>query len=109
MAYPFEEHFASGIPPGFASNGGGGGITATWNAGQQAADLVFNHAQNYWRLTDAPLSTDFWFEMDMEIVEATYTPPHFGFWLWTGMAAYEGHRLCVHNGQWLHSFWGGSG
>lgn len=109
MAYPFEEHFASGIPPGFASNGGGGGITATWNAGQQAADPVFNHAQNYWRLTDAPLSTDFWFEMDMEIVEATYTPPHFGFWLWTGMAAYEGHRLCVHNGQWLHSFWWGSG
>lgn len=109
MAYPFEEHFASGIPPGFASNGGGGGITATWNAGQQAADLVFNHAQNYWRLTDAPLTTEFWFEMDVEIVEAAYSPPHFGFWLWTGMASYEGQRLCIHNHHWSHSYWTGGG
>ncbi|PJK07670.1 hypothetical protein CO610_08455 [Lysobacteraceae bacterium NML95-0200] len=109
MAYPFEENFATGIPSGFASNGGGGGITATWNEGHQAADLVFNHAQNYWRLTDAPLTTDFWFEIDVEIVEAAYTPPHFGFWLWTGMAAYEGHRLCVYNHHWAHSYWTSGG
>ncbi|GIK34525.1 MAG: hypothetical protein BroJett010_10840 [Gammaproteobacteria bacterium] len=109
MAYPFEEDFASGIPAGFASNGGGGGITATWNAAQQAADLVFNNAQNFWRLTDAPLSTDFWFEMDVEIVASASPPPHFGFWLWTGVATYEGHRLCVYNNNWAHSYWTSGG
>lgn len=47
MAYPFEEDFVSGIPSGFASNGGGGGITATWEEAEQAARLVFNNAQNF--------------------------------------------------------------
>ena len=37
MAYPFEEDFASGIPSGFASIGGSGGVTVTWNEAQQAA------------------------------------------------------------------------
>lgn len=109
MAYPFEEHFATGIPSGFASNGGHGGITATWNEAQQAADLVFNKAQNFWRLSDAPLSTDFWFEMDVEIVASASPPPHFGFWLWTGVATYEGHRLCVYNSNWAHSYWTSGG
>jgi hypothetical protein len=49
--------------------------------------------QNFWQLTDAPLATDFWFEMDVEIVASAAPPPHFGFWLWTGVATYEGHRL----------------
>lgn len=109
MAYPFEENFASGIPPGFASNGGYGGITTTWNEAQQAADLVFNNAQNFWRLNDAPLSTDFWFEMDVEIVASASPPPHFGFWLWTGVPPYEGHRLCVYNNNWTHSYWSSGG
>ena len=68
MAYPFEEDFASGIPSGFSSNGGNGGITTTWNAVEESADLVFNNSQSFWRLSDAPLNTDFWFEMDVEIV-----------------------------------------
>ena len=109
MAYPFEEDFVSGIPSGFASNGGGGGITATWEEAEQAARLVFNNAQNFWRLTDAPLSTDFWFEMDVEIVASAAPPPHFGFWLWTGVATYEGHRLCVYNNNWAHSYWTSGG
>lgn len=109
MAYPFEQDFATGIPSGFASNGGGGGITATWEEAEQAARLVFNNAQNFWRLTDAPLSTDFWFEMDVEIVASASPPPHFGFWLWTGVATYEGHRLCVYNSNWAHSYWSSGG
>jgi hypothetical protein len=109
VAYPFEQDFATGIPSGFATNGGYGGITATWNEAQQAADLVFNNYQNFWRLTDAPLATDFWFEMDVEIVASAAPPPHFGFWLWTGVATYEGHRFCVYNGNWAHSWWSSGG
>jgi hypothetical protein len=109
MAYPFEQDFVSGIPSGFATNGGNGGITATWEEAEQAARLVFNNAQNFWRLNDAPLTTDFWFEMDVEIVEAAYTPPHFGFWLWTGVATYEGHRVSVYNSNWTHGFWSSGG
>ena len=109
MAYPFEQDFVTGIPSGFATNGGNGGITATWNEEQQAADLVFNNAQNFWRLNDAPLTTDFWFEMDVEIVASASPPPHFGFWLWTGVATYEGHRLCVYNSNWAHSYWTSGG
>jgi hypothetical protein len=109
VAYPFEERFETGIPAGFAANGGYGGITATWNEAQQAADLVFNNAQNFWRLASAPQSTDFWVEMDVEIMAAASSPPHFGFWLWTGVATYEGHRLCVYNGNWAHSYWTSGG
>ena len=58
---------------------------------------------------DAPLSTDFWFEMDVEIVASAAPPPHFGFWLWTGVATYEGHRLCVYNNNWAHSYWTSGG
>ena len=47
MAYPLEEGFDSGIPPGFASNGGNGGITTTWNAVEESADLVFNNSQSF--------------------------------------------------------------
>ena len=47
MAYPFEENFASGIPPGFSSNGGNAGITTTWNAVEESADLVFNNSQSF--------------------------------------------------------------
>jgi len=104
MAYPFEEDFASGIPPGFASKGGSGGITATWEAAQQAARLVFDKNQSFWVLTDAPLSSDFWFEMDVELVAAA-APPQFGFWLRTDAATFEGQRLCVYNNHWTHSRW----
>ena len=69
---------------------------------------MFNNAQNFWRLTDAPLATDFWFEMDVEIV-ASAAPPHFGFWLWTGVPSYEGHRVCVYNSNWAHSYWSSGG
>ena len=109
MAYPFEEDFASGIPSGFSSNGGNGGITTTWNAVEESADLVFNNSQSFWRLSDAPLNTDFWFEMDVEIVASASPPPHFGFWLWTGVGTYEGHRLCVYNSSWVHSYWTSGG
>ncbi|SCK61177.1 hypothetical protein VAR608DRAFT_6993 [Variovorax sp. HW608] len=109
MTYPFEQDFVTGIPSGFATNGGGGGITATWSEAQQAADLVFNNAQNFWRLNDAPLTTDFWFEMDVEIVASAAPPPHFGFWLWTGVATYEGYRLAVWQGNWYHSYWTSGG
>ena len=109
MAYPFDESFETGIPSGFAANGGNGGITATWNADAQAADLVFNSAQNFWRITAAPLSSDFWVEMDVEIVASSSPPPHFGFWLYDGIGTYEGHRLCVYNNNWAHSWWSSGG
>jgi hypothetical protein len=109
VAYPFEERFETGIPAGFAANGGAGGITATWTETQQAADLVFNNAQNFWRLAGAPQNTDFWVEMDVEIIASASPPPHFGFWLWTGVGSYEGHRLCVYNGNWAHSYWTSGG
>lgn len=106
MAYPLEETFASGIPEGFARNGGHGNLTASWSPAQQAFDLVFGQGQNIWEITPASLSADFWFEMDVEVLAST-SPPHFGFWLRTGGPNFEGQRLCVHNGQWLHSYWTG--
>lgn len=109
MAYPFEETFAAGIPAGFASNGGYGAIAATWNEEEQAADLEFMNTQGFWRLNLAPLATDFWCEMDVEIVASALQSPHFGFWLWTGVGGYEGYRLCVYNGQWAHSYWTSGG
>ena len=108
MAYPFDESFDSGIPAGFGSAGGAGGVTATWNAAAQAVDLVFTANQNFWKITSAPQASDFWFEMDLEILASTANP-YFGFWWWTGIGNYEGHRLAVINGLWYHSFWNASG
>lgn len=109
MAYPLNESFDAGIPSGFASNGGAGGITATWNEGAQAVDLVFTHAQNFWRIDAAEVAQDFWFEIDAEVMAATYSSTCFGFWLWTGSGTYEGHRLTVWAQQWHHSFWDAHG
>ena len=103
MAYPFDESFDSGIPAGFGSAGGAGGVTANWNAAAQAVDLVFTANQSFWKITSAPQASDFWFEMDLEILAATANP-YFGFWLWSGVGNYEGHRLAVINGHWYHSF-----
>lgn len=108
MAYSFEEDFASGIPSGFASNGGYGGITATWNAAQQAADLVFDERQNFWKIMAAQQASDFWFEFDAEVLAFTYSSVCFGMWLWDGIGSFEGHRLIVWNGSWWHSYWNNS-
>ena len=108
MPYPLDETFDVGIPAGFASNGGGGGITATWNSTAAAVDLVFSQAQNFWKITAAEQSSDFWFEVDVEVIAATGVP-HFGFWLWTGVGGYEGHRIAIINYFWSHSFWSSGG
>lgn len=108
MAYPFNESFETGIPTGFGTVGGGGGVTATWNSTAQAVDLVFTQAQNFWKITNATQSSDFWFEMDVEVTAATGAP-HFGLWLWDGVGTYEGHRICVINSYWAHSFWSSGG
>jgi hypothetical protein len=47
--------------------------------------------------------------MEVEIIAAAYTPPYFGFWLWDGLATYEGHRLAVSNSNWDYSSWNSSG
>ena len=108
MPYPFNESFETGIPTGFGASGGAGGITATWNSTAQAVDLVFSSSLNFWKITSAPQSSDFWFEMDVEITAAIGSP-YFGFWLWDGIGTYEGHRVCVINAYWAHSYWGISG
>lgn len=107
--YPFDETFAAGIPSGFAAAGGYGSVTASWNATEATVDLVFGQQQNFWKLTAAEPSTDFWLEVDLEITAAAYTPPHFGFWLWDGNGAYEGHRIAVWNLIWLASAWTAAG
>lgn len=108
MTYPFDETFETGIPAGFGTAGGAGGVTATWNGAAQAVDLVFTQAQNFWKIAGAQQASDFWFEMDVEITAAVGAP-HFGFWLWDGIGSYEGHRLCVLNSYWAHSFWSSGG
>ena len=105
MAYPLDESFDTGIPAGFASNGGAGGITATWNSGAHAVDLVLTQAQNFWRIDAAEVAENFWFEIDAEVRALTYSSTCFGFWLWTGSGTYQGHRLTVWQQQWHHSFW----
>lgn len=102
MPYPFDETFASGIPAGFGTAGGAGGVTAAWNSAAQAADLVFTASTSFWRITAAELAFDFWFEMDVEVV-ASSGAPTFGFWLWTG-TGYEGHRLAIDGSFWNHSY-----
>lgn len=109
MAYPFDETFATGIPAGFGATGGAGGVTATWNSGQQAVDLVFTNGQNVWKITAAAQASDFWFEMDVEIIATSSPPPHFGFWLWDGVGSYEGYRLAVWNATWDYSVWTAAG
>lgn len=109
MAYPLDQSFDAGIPAAFASNGGAGGITAAWNESAQAVDLVFTHAQNFWRIDAAEVAGDFWFEIDAEVMAVTYSSTCFGFWLWTGAGTYEGHRLTVWAQQWHHSFWDAHG
>ena len=109
MAYPFNESFDTGIPSGFGTTGGAGGVTATWNSTAQAVDLVFTNAQNFWKITAAAQTSDFWFEMDVEITASASPPPHFGFWLWDGVATYEGHRLAVWSNAWDCSSWTSSG
>jgi len=90
VGYPLDETFAASIPAGFASASGAGGVTPTYNSGQQAADLVFTQAQNHWRMLTVPASKDFWFEMDVEVVTLVYTPAHFGVWLADGTGVYQG-------------------
>ena len=109
MAYPLDESFDAGIPAGFASNGGAGGITATWNAGAHAVDLVLTQAQNFWRIDAAEVAENFWFEIDAEVRALTYSSTCFGFWLWTGSGTYQGQRLTVWQQQWHHSFWDAHG
>ena len=109
MAYPFEEDFASGIPSGFASIGGSGGVTVTWNDAQQATDLDFTVSQSFWRMLAAQQSDDFWFEMDAEILASSQSLPQYGFWLWTGVGSHEGHRLCTVSYSWEHSQWNSGG
>ena len=79
MAYPFNESFDSGIPAGFGTAGGSGGVTATWNALTQAVDLDFTVSQSFWRMLAAQQSDDFWFEMDAEILASSQTVPQYGF------------------------------
>jgi len=109
VSYPFDETFATGIPVGFGAAGGAGGVTATWNAPAQAVDLVCSQAQNFWKITAADQSSDFWFEIDVEVTAAAYTPPHFGFWFWDGVGAYEGQRVVVYTSGWVHSNWTSGG
>ncbi|MBK8067919.1 MAG: hypothetical protein IPK27_09875 [Rhodanobacteraceae bacterium] len=109
MAYPLDEDFVAGIPAGFASAGGAGGVTPTWNEAAQAVDLVFSQAQNFWRIDAAEVVENFWFEIDAEVVAITYSSACFGFWLWTGSGTYEGHRLVAWQQQWHHSFWDAGG
>jgi hypothetical protein len=103
MAYPFNETFATGIPAGFATAGGSGSMTATWNATAQAVDLVFSQASALWQITAATQSSDFWFEMDVEIIASPASTPRFGFWLWDGVGVLEGHALIVWEGAWDYS------
>ena len=109
MAYPLDESFVTGVPAGFASAGGAGGVTPTWNEAAQAVDLVFTQAQNFWRIDTAQFAEDFWFEIDVEVRVVTYSSTCFGFWLWTGSGAYEGHRTIVWQQSWHHSFWDAGG
>ena len=109
MAYPFNESFDSGIPAGFGTAGGSGGVTATWNASTQAVDLDFTVSQSFWRMLAAQQSDDFWFEMDAEILASSQTVPQYGFWLWTGVGSHEGHRLCTVSYSWEHSQWNSGG
>lgn len=108
MSYAFEEDFLTGIPAGFASNGGSGGILANWNEAERAADLVFDERQNFWKITVAQQSSDFWFEFDAEVLAFTYSSVCFGFWLWDGVGSFEGHRIIVWAGSWWHSHWNNS-
>ena len=112
--------FGHGVPFRFPSTGDTGpGLTdpgkalvKECNALRIMLDLSHLNEAGFWdvaRLSDAPLTTDFWFEMDVEIVASASPPPHFGFWLWTGVATYEGHRLCVYSNNWAHSYWTSGG
>ncbi len=109
MAYPLNETFATGLPAGFATLGGAGGITPTWKEAEQAVDLVFTQNQNFWKIVAAPMSTDFWIEMDVEILAHVTSPPHFGFWFWTGVERYEGQRVAVWQGNWVRNRWEANG
>ncbi len=112
MPVILDETFEAGIPGGFATPGGAKGITATWDETAQAADLVYTVTQSFWRITSLPMMGDFWIEIDVELVDiaAGGEPrPQFGFWLYTGVGNYEGHRICTLFYGWEHSHWSSGG
>ncbi|MBL0422573.1 hypothetical protein JI739_19670 [Ramlibacter sp. AW1] len=113
MAYPIDESFVAGIPTGFAQAAGGGSISSiTHNASAEAVDLTFNTTQSYWEMLQAEMSTDFWFEYEVELISKSTDAWHFGFWLKTG-SGYEGYRYAVNKRDgwhfWQRSTWSGGG
>jgi hypothetical protein len=120
VPYPLDETFATGIPAGFAQVGGNGaGFSATHNAAQEAADLVFASNQSFWQILQAEFAIDFWFELDVELVAKTISQWHFGFWLYSNQGTnntgnYEGHRVAYNaysgsNHSWQRCSWTNGG
>ena len=98
IAYPISETFTTGIPVGFAS-AAGSGMTATYDSGNQAAQLVGGAAIfPLWTIGAAPLSGDFFIEFDLELVSDASAIRHLGLWLLTGNG-YEGYRVAQQGGQ----------
>ena len=75
MAYPISETFATSIPVGFGTliQNDLNNVSVTWNAAQQAADLVHSSTsyQHIWLISAAPYSSDFWCEFDIEFISLT--------------------------------------
>lgn len=76
MTVLLDETFATGIPGGFATSIGTGPMTATYNSGAQAVDLVASGAGTYaaWRIDAVAAQASLSVEMDAEVIAFTTTP-----------------------------------
>ena len=84
LGYPISETFANGIPAGFADTTIGNSavaLTVTYNAAQQAVDLVTGVADRGWNIASANRSDDFWFEADLELIADALGTRYIGLWL----------------------------
>lgn len=101
MSYPLAETFATAPSADYTSVLGG--MSATYDAAQQAIDITAPNGQSILRFNETAHG-DFWFEADIELLTDPSSRRHLGLWMTTGNGA-EGYRFAHLDGGWNVSRW----
>lgn len=101
MSYPLNDTFATAPAAGYTTVLGG--MSASYNAAQQAIDISASNAQSILRFNEAA-NGDFWFEADIELLSDPSGGKHIGLWMTTGNGA-EGYRFAHLNDHWKVTRW----
>jgi hypothetical protein len=101
VSYPLSDTFATAPAAGYTTVLGG--MSATYNAAQQAIDLSAPSSQSILRFNETAHG-DFWFEADIELLTDPSGRKHVGLWMTTGNGV-EGYRFAHLDGGWNVSRW----